>query len=87
MTIAEIKDLKKGDQVYINLGNGWIQRMTFLNAHTVTYYGRMTLEDVMSGRFDFSNGKEELRAECEWYNERGVRQVETFRPRKIHKTI
>lgn len=87
MTLAECRKLKKGDQVYINLGNGWTQTMIFIKMVKVTSYGKMTFSDLAKGNFDFSNGREEWWAECEYKNDYG-RVIKTERrPRALHKEV
>ena len=85
MTIKELNTLKKGDQVYINTGAGWRQIMTFKKTATVTTYGKMNVSDLMKNKIDFSNGKQELNAVCEYIDDNGKKSETYINPRKLHK--
>lgn len=85
MTLAECRGLQKGDKVYINLGGGWRQKMTFLRMIKVTSFGKMTFSELMSGELDLSKGKDEWMAMCEYTNDRGRRKTGQYRSRALHK--
>ena len=82
MTLAECRNLRKGDKVSINLGNGWTREMEFLGLYQVTSYGNQTLSTI--DRIDWSNGKTEWQALCAWEcDRRGYNGY--FRPRALRK--
>lgn len=84
MTLAECKALKKGDKLYVNLGNGWRQQVTFIKLIKVTTFPSMTLSDLMKRDFDLSKGKEEWKAECETIDDKGKTRTGYWRPRALH---
>lgn len=85
MTLAEAKTLKEGDEVYINLGNGWAQYMEFVRLVECTNYGRFTLDDLIEKRVDFSKGKKEPKAFCRFYDDEGQTLTGYYRPRALHQ--
>lgn len=87
MKMEDCRKLQKGDKVYINLGNGWTQHMTFLRMIKVTSFGKMTFSDLMSGKFELKDGKETWEALCEYIDDRGRSKTTTFSTRKLHKDV
>lgn len=85
MTLDEMRSLKKGDAVYINLGNGWRQHMTFVKTATITHLGTFTLSDILQFHMDTNSGKETLEAVCEYVDDRGIRRENYFKARRLHK--
>ena len=83
MTLAEVRELRKGDKVKFSLGNGWYQEASFIKMVQVTYHGKFTLDTI--DQIDWRHGRTEWRAECEWVDEKGRKKWYTFRPRSIRK--
>lgn len=85
MTLAECRELKKGDQVYVKVSRNTYQYMTFLKMQKVTKFGKMTFSDLMNGKFDLSKGKDVWEAECEFIDDRGRTKSTYVGPRALHK--
>lgn len=62
MTLAECRELKKGDKVKWSLGNGWYQSGEFVKLVQVTTFGKMTFGQLMDGDFSLENGKKKTEA-------------------------
>jgi len=89
MKIEECKALQSGDQVYINIGNGWIQTMTFLRMIKTQSLGRMTFSELLTADLveRMKNAKYKWEALCEYTDDRGKRQCRTYSIRALHKVL
>ena len=85
MTLAECRELKKGDQVYKKIARDTYLYMTFLKMQKVTRFGKMTFSDLMKGKFDLSNGKDVWEAECEYVDDYGRTKRTCVNPRALHR--
>ena len=88
MTIAECRELKKGDKVRVSLGDGWYQDASFIKLIKVTSFGKMTINEVLTGDFDFSTkGREKTEAYVEYVDDRGRKRQRSVNPRRLRRGI
>jgi len=81
MTISEARTLKRGTPVQWR-EDGYIITGKFLCLRKCTLFGKMTFNDISS--FDFSNGKEELRAVVEYVWDNGKTYEKDISIRAMH---
>ena len=87
MTIAELKELKPGSELYRNLRNGFIENLTFVQVRKAQAYDSITIEQLLTGEIpDLSKpGKTIYYAECKYIDDRGKEKTDWFKPRQLHK--
>ena len=83
MKISDAKKMKKGTKVQWSLGNGWYQQGEFLGVYKVTKFRTITFDDIMTGKFDFKNGKDELVASVKYRDDDGKERTESISIRRL----
>lgn len=83
MKIEDARKLKKGEKVCWSIGNGWYQQGIFQGLMKVTRFRTLTYDDLMTGRFDFRNGKEETVASVKYRDDNGKERVVSISIRKL----
>lgn len=81
MKLSEARQLKAGDMIFVNLGNGWRQQGEFVRLVKVTRFPNMTFADIAT--FDPTKGKEETRVMYKYIDDHGKQQTDIVSARKV----
>jgi len=85
MKLAELRSLDKGTVLSWSQGGGWYQDVEFLGLTKTTSFGKMTFSDLMSGKFNPSNGKTQLMVHIKYTDDRGKEVDRYVNPRSLRK--
>ena len=63
MKLADVKKLTKGTKLFVSLGNGWYEVMSYNTTHETWSMGKMTLSDLMKSDFEWTPVRKETLVE------------------------